>query len=516
MDGLASRIGRALRDEGGGVTVLGLFLLVLTLLCAGFAIDASNFYRHQAMLRMAADAAAHAGASALARGDTPEAAEAVAMAMVALNLPDDPEGSLLADRETDLRALVLNPDNGRLSRPGQDSPANAMLVSLQRSKTARNPIPTLILGLFGLDSWSTGATSVAMVTPTRRCSNASGFFAHGAITIGQGGVGARPGGGLCVHSQEALSLPRGDDYLFGSDALLSLPARGNCTGGACGLAIEVNLVMPDTTAHVARLAEGFAAPGLALPEKRAFFADRPLAQDLEPLAEVGTDLDGLKTGSVVAISAFRFRLLREVPPGLVYLVLCGQPGTEIEDGGADQIVIGEWPDSPVLRNIALVTTCPIRLEANARIEGTLVITLAEDAGRITADPAARIGGPVGACNPKRRSVLMTTGSLSLPSHLTTSDLAVVAGGDVMLGLPGEVQNPTARGISVHAGGEIRTTGSQGFEPCPEAADPDAVLPTLRVISYRQPSVEGWVSLVTPQRDATFPGTHADPPIEHGM
>ena len=514
MTGIDTRVRRAWRDEGGGVTVLGMFLLFLTLLCLGFAIDASNFYRYQTMLRLTADAAAHAGATALARGETPEKAEAAAIEMVALNMPFEPDGSMLANRATDLRALFVDPADGKLSKPDLDTPANAMLVSLQRSETANNPIPTLVLGLFGLNDWSTGATSVAVVTATNRCSNAAGFFAHGQITIGTSGAGARPGDGLCLHSQDALLLPKGNDYLYNSDPLLSLPARTDCTGGSCGKAVEVNLVMPDTAAHVVRLADGFATPGLAMPEKKAFFASRPIAQGLDALDEVGAKVDNLRTGSVVSLSAFRFRLLREMPPGLVYLVLCGQPGAEIETDGEDEIVIGEWPDSPVVRDVALITTCPIRLDAHARVEGSMIISLADDKGRITADAAARIGGAPGACDTDRRSVLMTTGTVALPASLTTSNIAIVAGGDVILGLPGEASSPPARGVAVHAGGEIRSTGTQGFEPCPGAADD--VLPALRVIGYRLPPVGGWVTPLSSEADPDLPGRRPDRLIVKGM
>ena len=503
----ASGIRHALQDESGGVAVLALFSLVLTVLCLGFAIDASNLYRNQTMLRMAADAAAHAGASALARGATPEAAEAAAMEMVARNMPLDPEGSLLADRATDLRALVVNPADGTLSKPDPDTPPNAMLVSLQRSETARNPIHTLVLRLFGVDSWSAGASSVAMVAVTRRCGNAAGFFAHGPIRIGSNGTGAQPTDGICLHSQQSISLPGGKEAYGAADPLLSVPTRTACTGGACDNAVEMNLIMPDVAANVARLAKGFADPGQSLPEKRAFFASRPISGDLEPLLEVGADVRDLQTGDVVALSAFRFALLRDVPPGLVYMILCDQPGAEVEIGSKEAIVLGEWPGAPVLRNIALVTTCPIRLGEHARIEGSLIISMADDTERIAADPAARIGDPNGTCDAAKRSILMTPGSLALPSSLTTTNIALVAGGDVTLGLPGDTADPKARGLSVHAGGEIRSTGTQSFKPCAGATDP--VLPMLRVISHTMPPVDGWVTPLTPKVEPDLPGMRPD-------
>jgi Putative Flp pilus-assembly TadE/G-like len=498
----AAAIRHALRDETGGVTVLALFSLILTVLCIGFAIDTSNLYRHQAMLRTAADAAAHAGASALARGATDEAAEAAAIEILSRNMAVDPE-SLLADGGSDLRALVVNPADGTLSKPDPDSRANAMLVSLQQSKSSRNPIPTLVLGLFGFDSWSAGASSVAVVAVTRRCENAAGLFAQGPIAIGSGGDGMPPGDGMCVHSQESLSLPRASEAIDGTPRV-SLPSRGACAGGACEDAAEINLIMPDIGAHVARLADGFARPALLLREERAFFAKRPMARDLEPLLEVGAEVRDLQTGGVVTLSPFRFRLLREFPPGLVYLVLCGQPGAEVETGGREEIIIGEWEESPALRDIALVTSCPIRLAEHARIEGALVISTADDSGLAGAAFGARIGDPKGACDDTRRSIVMSTGDLVLPSQLALSNLAAVAAGDIQLGLNNEPTPVRGRGISLHAGGQIRATGTQSLAPCPGAADP--LLPTMRVISHTMPPLDGWITPLVPEKETDLPGT----------
>jgi hypothetical protein len=212
---------------------------------------------------------------------------------------------------------------------------------------------------------------------------------------------------------------------------------------------------------------------------------------------------GLETGDVVALSAFRFRLLRDVPQGLVYLVMCGQPGAEVETGGKDEILVGEWPDSPPLRAIALVTSCPIRLAEHARVEGSLIISTAAETGLASANAAARIGDPDGACNAAQRSIVMTTGNIALPSTLTASNIAVVAGGDVTLGLAGAALLPRGRGLSVHAGGVIRGTGAQAFRPCPAAEDP--VLPRLRVISFTMPPVDGWVTPMKPPEDGDLPG-----------
>jgi hypothetical protein len=67
------------------------------------------------------------------------------------------------------------------------------------------------------------------------------------------------------------------------------------------MAAEVKLILPYIAAYVERMAEEFADTGFSLRQKRAFFADRPISGDLEPLSEVGADVRGLEIGDFVAL-----------------------------------------------------------------------------------------------------------------------------------------------------------------------------------------------------------------------
>ena len=494
---------RALRDEDGGATTFGMLSLMIVVLILGLAIDTANLYRQQNLMWLAADAAAHAGAAALARGEGPEAAQAAAAAMVALNLPEAHFGRLIADPATDLRALTLDPITRELVRPSSEAPADTMLVRLQRSAAVNNPIPTILLHFVGVDSWTAGAVSVASVQPTRRCANAAGIFVHGRIEVS---AGSRLGPDVCLHSQKAMNLPA--DIGSEEGLRLSLPTLAACEGNCRNRAgfAEMNFVMPDTRSHVARLAAGFASPGMAFPEKAAFFAARPIARDLEALAEVGIDTGDLRTGSVVPLSALRFSSLREVPAGLVYLVTCDRPADEVSADSIDYIRLMGLEDQAKLRDMVLITSCPLGLDDQTRIEGALVILLHGATTVIDAAPRARMGDPAGSCDARRRSVLMTTGSLALPAGLSTSNLAVVAGGDVMLGPDPETGRAVHEGLALHVGGSLAMEGAQSFKACPGSADP--VLPAPRVIAHAMPPLAGWVAPLAPVGPATeMPGTH---------
>jgi hypothetical protein len=289
--------------------------------------------------------------------------------------------------------------------------------------------------------------------------------------------------------------------------LVSLPSRADCAGKACAAAVEINLIMSEAGSRITRLTEGFTKPNVGLAEERAFFASRPIARDLEPLLEVGADATGLRTGSVVRLSPFRFRLLREVPSGLVYRVLCGQPDAEIAEGGKEELVIGEWPESPALRDAVLVTNCPLRLSEYARIEGALVISTAADSGLADASPGARIGDPARNCDASLRSVMMVMGDLELPFHLMTSNIAVVASGSVKLGRPDDRFSGVSRGLAVHAGGMIIGSSNTVPAACPGAEDP--LLPSLRVISHTMPPLDGWITSTTPEEEVDLPGVRPE-------
>ena len=491
------------RNQDGGVTSLGIFSLMLVALLLGLAIDTANLYRQQTLMRLAADSAAHAGAVALARGASPAAAQQAAAGMVALNLPEERFGRLVADPATDLRLLMLDPTTGHLFLPGEDAPANAVLVRLQRSAAVNNPIPTYILRFIGFDSWTAGAVSVAAVQPTRRCSNAAGLFAKGRIEVSADSTFE---GAFCLHSQQAIALPAATG--IGEGVRLSLPTlegcEDDCQGAArAGAALtEVNLQMPAAVDHVLRLAEGFVLPNMALPEKAAYFASRPLAKDLEPLAEVGLDTGGLKTGSVVSLSAFRFSQLREVPAGLVYRVTCSMPADQVSTSSLDRIRLMGIEDRAKLRNMVLVTSCPLEMDDLTRVEGALVILLHGPETVLAASPGARMGDPDRACDARKRTVLMTTGSLVLPAWLSTSNLAVVAGGDVELGSAPDAGRAMHQGLSLHVGGQLSMAGPHGFAACPEASDP--VLPALRVIAHASPPLAGWVTPLLPARPTPSP------------
>lgn len=436
MRGLRQRLAAFAREEGGTGTAMALSTLVLMLMVMALAVDVANLYRYRAILQLTADSAAHAGMVALARTGEPRAAEAAARAMVERNLPEAQNGRLVA--AGDIRVVFHDTETNRaLSLQGGlpgERVANAVVVRLQRSGATGNTLPTLMLRTLGQADWTLAATSVAMIEPTGRCDGRQAMVAQGGITLGQGVALDQ---GLCLHSQRDITL--GADVETGPDAALSLPDAADCTGPCPGTEMradrralaEANLVLSDVPAHVLGLAQSLLDPsGRTRPAAglvAAFFATRPLVATLEPLREVGIDIDGLETGSLVRLSALQFSNLRDRPAGLIYGVIC--TGTETSETEREIAFLGQ-PGMVSLQGAILVTNCPIRMDALTVIEGAAVISLSQGALQIAAEPGARIGAPGGQCDSARHATLMTPGDMALDGHLGLGDATLVAGGDI--------------------------------------------------------------------------------------
>lgn len=553
MASLRQRLGRFAREEGGAGTAMALSTLGLMLILVALAVDVANLTRYRAVLQLTADSAAHAGMVALAESGDPRVAEAAARRMVERNLPEARHGLLVAPG--DIRVVFHDAETNRvLSLQGalaEERVANAVVVRLQRSHATNNLLPTLMMRTLGRSGWTLAAASVATAEPTRRCAGRQAMVAQGGITLGQG---VALEAGLCLHSQAEIAL--GPDVVLGPDPALSLPDATACTGpcpavGTGGL-VEANLILDDVPDHVWGLAESLLAPqGRATPAA-AFFADRPLADDLEPLREVGVDTDRLETGAVVELNALQFSSLRTRPAGLIYAVMCsGKETSEIER----RIAFLGQPDAPSLQGAILVTNCPIEMDALTVIEGAVVIALHPGEAQITAAPGARIGAPRGECDAARHATLMVPGGLVLDGRFTLGDATLVAGGDIVFRVPQRPTLPEERvlaglslpsvvpfidpvtgaegereaetfakpanantpsrlrdlqqGLTLFAGGRIDAEGELLFAPCPDRAGARLLTPPLRRIAHVLPDLGTLLPPVPQARDARrLPGEAA--------
>lgn len=479
---LALRFGA---QQDGGATALGLISICLMLLFAGVAVDVANLYRHQTLLQLAADSAAQGGLVRLARGGAAADVRSAAGGMVEKNLPKARFGQVITDPDRELQVLHYDPVSGALAEAGAAAPANAVLVRLQRSEAAGNPVPTFLMGMAGHEAWSLSAASVAVLQPTQRCGNAEGIVARGAIDLGPSPAFDSD---FCLHSQSSIALPpatRTQDPLR-----LSLPDVSDCMG-ACQpgsttprfAPVALNLVMPGAQDHVARLAAGFADPKITLPEETAFFATRGLAGDAEAVREVGLGGDNLRAGDVLRMTPLQFSQMRERPAGLVYAVQCGTIKNDRRPLWERSLTLTGLEGAPTLRDLVLVTDCAIEMDDLVRVEGALILMTGPQGAQIAAQPGAVLGA---ACDATRRVRLMSYGDLVLPAALARGAVSAVAGGDIRLGDDPDHEQTAHNGLILHAGGKVTAKGSHSFARCPGEAVSDPLMPAMQVIAHVMP------------------------------
>ena len=489
---ILSQPGRFRAQEDGGVTAFGIFTFGLMMLTVGLAIDVTNAYRHKALLQVTADSAAQAGIVALARGQEADIIRDAAEAMIERNMPEASYGPLITDPSTELQVLHYDPATAEIFRADTDYPANAVVVRLQRSAATGNPLPTFLMGMAGQDAWSLAATSVAVLVPTQRCSNAEGIIARGSLELG---VAPEIGVGFCLHSQTAITLSAGTRTT--GPLRISLPDPTHCAG-ACDPAralershpntypMALNLVMPQTRDHVARLAMGFADPAVTLPEETGFFATRPVDGDAEALREVGISTDRIRAGDVVRMTALQFSQLRERPAGLVYDVRCDTEESDPRPVWERTVTLIGDGYGLTLRDLVLVTDCAIEMDGAARIEGVLILMTGPGEARIVALPGATLGDPEAKCDPARRVRLMAVGDMALPAGIARSNVSAVAGGDIRLESDPDQWLAAHNGLVLHAGGRVSAEGKHSFAFCPAETESDPLLPAMQVISYAMP------------------------------
>lgn len=498
------RFARLVQDQAGTGSVLPLFLLTSLLALGGFAMDVANVWRNGEVMRATADAAAHAGAVALARGQSVDDAVAAAQHAIALNM--DPaifaQGAPRQRAEL-VRAWHFDAASGKVSEEGT---ANAISVQLRRSPQDGNTLQTYLLGLIGLGDLSTAMTAVVAVTPTETCSNAAGLFARGAIALDGA---AEVGSGYCLHSQTSITLARSVE--FSERAHLSMPDLAQCSGfcsdslspGLSAAATEANLISTSLRGHVSGLQAAMLGPMADSPLKQAFFAARPLAEDLEPLAEVGQDPTRLHAGAVVQLSKWDFEKLRAIPQGLVYAVSC-DPSSPL---GPPILEVGGVVGALALRNAALVTNCALHFRGDFDVAGALILSTFEGPfPSISAELHAVLGDPNVGCDEASRTLVMALGDQVLPSELLLSNASMVVDGNVTI-LPDQSRGlGLHNGFSLHAGGRVDVQGQHVYRSCPGASV--AGLPELSVIRFVMPSVPAMPDVL--MDDRKLPGKKAKP------
>ena len=464
------------RNEDGGGTIFALFGCLVCLLLAGAAIDTTNAWRNQELLYLTADVAAHAGVSALAQGRSASAARAAAITAIEFNMPQARYGPIIANGPRDIVLRHYDAGTNRLTVSGAP---NAVVVGLERSRAVDNPVPTFLIKLAGVMSWDIRVQSVATLVQTQNCNANDGIYARDRVTLSsQNQIGA----GFCIHSQDAVWLPQNNTFAPGS--YVSMPDLADCRNKCTDLAnpgvraLEVNMIMPDLDAFIQDVFDVFTDDAITDPRETEFFRTKTLAADLSALDHVGISSAGLQKGSVVTLSPATFARMEEYPSGLIYHVRCDGKGK------GNNLKVNIWGNGygPTLKDVALMTDCPIHFDQMADVRGSLIVTTSErNSATLTADRGAVVGDPNQTCIADMRSVVMAKGKLSVPADFAISNVTFIIGEDVDIAASSAASTIISKGLSIHASGRVIIAASHTLKSCGNA--PGTLIPELKVIRY---------------------------------
>ncbi|MCA0947837.1 pilus assembly protein TadG-related protein [Salipiger pacificus] len=334
-----ARAARLLGEEDGGGTVYALFLLVVGVLAGGAAVDSANAWRVREILQSTAEAAA---LSAAIRASEP----------IALDTPRRVAERIAGDG---LRTARLenawhdgsfeigrrDPESGAFI-PNQ-TPTDAVRVTLNRDFAHGNPEPLHFVGLFGYDPWNIQGRAVAQ-----------------------------------IRTRGALDCPA---------PLLSLQARADISEldlfvGICLMAnagVDYGDVPLWRTDETDKLIGKLIAEGLNLPRLDLFGLETLSRHDLEDVARTATqnihirDLDDIQV----------------ISDGSVYI-----------DCDAGEVL--RLGDGFVVQNAAIFSECPIRFDGEVSLRASLVVSnlfsLVRDLDELSVRPDSVLTGSP-ACAP---------------------------------------------------------------------------------------------------------------------
>jgi hypothetical protein len=442
-------------DEDGAGTVFGLFLFMVIVILGGAALDGSNAWRNATHLTASADAAAHAGAVALANGGAIGDVRTMAEAAATANMPEASYGAVVGNAVENIQLMHFDTDTRILTAAGTP---NAVVVDLGQTRGNTNAVRTYFLRLMGVDSWDVTGRSIAVYDATAECSNVDGIYAEDEISLSsQNSVGS----GFCVHSQHAVWLPQQNS--FGPGSVVSMPNLEDCKSKCNDAAnpginpMSINMILPDLRDHILDTYDAFNASSSTL--KTKWFADKEISVgDVSPLVAAGVAGD-FSLGKVVKLTWDQFHALPVLPSGLVYNVDCPNNGNSAKTTLAFNGTTGNMEDA------ALLTDCSIAFGDGARVLGSLVVTIRQQStATVTSGSSVTVADPTQQCRNGDRTTVMSLGRVSVPAEFVMSNVTLVVDDDVNVA-SATSSGIVSRGLSIYSSGKVSLSSQHTLEVC---------------------------------------------------
>ncbi|WP_165354719.1 TadE/TadG family type IV pilus assembly protein [Tropicimonas sp. IMCC6043] len=489
-------IHKFLRSDGAAAGIWSIFVFLACAVVAGLAVDGTNALRAREQLQSTADIAAHAGIVELAKGGSRNDIRAAVAASVESNMPRDLFGNPIG-ASTDAIAIGSYED-GKLvtSSTGDD---DTVALTLIRAPSLGNAVPTFLLKLVGLNSWTIVANSAATFGASEDCAANDGIFARGGIKMTST---AEIGADFCFYSKEYVEMSNHNAFL--PDSHVGMPDLADCSHctddhnpGVEDARFASNLILEDVGEHIDAVVSSLLGTSSDSAPKDAFESRVTLGYDMTPLTDLGYPVAQMKLGAVISISAGDFETLDFVPAGLIYAVYCDGPldaygaVTPIKLGGEDKTTTGGGSNANVktlsletgsgvaVSDVAVVTDCRLDFGNTAEITNAVIATVSNSNQSVSASSQARIGSRLLVCPSTEKVVIMSKGDMSVPAGMETNNVDFYIVGDVHLASGTSTQS-TKLGTSFYVGGEMHIAAQGSWHACGDKPDPlDAEIKVMR-------------------------------------
>lgn len=200
------------QDEGGSMTVMGLFIFIASGILGAFALDVTTLFASRTHLQIAADQAAHAAIyNRTVTGLDQDDSRDLAIALVQKTLPTGRYGASLLREDIQFGTYVAG-----AGFTENENSLDAVRVVTSFTDTKKNPAAAYLFRLIGFDQFDIVTESIYQAYgPT--CLN-EGYVANGIVDIQSNNNFVD---GFCVHSNTHVSVNNRNTYEPGT--IVSMP-----------------------------------------------------------------------------------------------------------------------------------------------------------------------------------------------------------------------------------------------------------------------------------------------------
>lgn len=411
------------RDDSGGGTIWMMFWSVGFMMIGGLAVDTTKAWRMEAMMRSAADAAAHAAIVDLVAEGEPAARE-TAIRYAESIMPKTEFGEVLSPSDVEFGRWDVATGTFLAS----DEP-DSVRVTLRRSDRNGNPEPTTLLRLVGQDKWDLTTQAVARVVsspaqpPEMNDCWLNGLISRKFVRARSNNVFSN----ICIHGETGTGFNNHNYYE--NATIVSMPQLdwlvlpGN--GFKHNHGLETRLMEDDN--------------------------DPWIVDHIEEMIEeaTGPAEDGRPYATHVPVGSFDVGVLET---DRVYWVECGASGT---------LTI---PKDAVLEGLHIMTNCAIHFGRDVVLIDTTIGTTGDAAtpgSHTVHTPSGLVIGRDDDCAPGGGSRLLIDGNFHSAAKLSMNSSQIIASSTVQLA----AQAMGLDGVSVLAGDDIDITSNNGFGSC---------------------------------------------------